>query len=342
MLLIAQSARMLAQSAARAGFRTCVIDGFADADTRRYATQIHALSTGLFDEAELFAALARLAPAGKEIGLIYGSGIDTRPDLVERLALGRTLLGNSPATLRRVKTPCEFFRLLAELAIPHPQTRFSPPQETCGWLVKPGCGEGGKGVRFFAENRLAEPEAYYQRRIEGDALSALFLANGEEARIIGFNTQWTTGCNGEQPFLFAGAINRTDLSVRQREVVGSYIAKLTAALGLVGLNSLDFMLERGMCRVLEINPRPSATMALYDEDYPFGLLTRHVAACRGELPSKRQEPGPVRAFRIIYAPRHTEIRENIPWPDWCADIPNPGANIPAWEPLCSITAQGPA
>ncbi|MFZ4703849.1 MAG: hypothetical protein ACOYMG_27710, partial [Candidatus Methylumidiphilus sp.] len=58
----------------------------------------------------------------------------------------------------------------------------------------------------------------------------------------------------------------------------------TAAIGLVGLNSLDFVLADGVCLVLEINPRPSATIALYDEDFAEGLLALHVAACLGELP----------------------------------------------------------
>lgn len=340
LLLVAQSARMLAQSAARVGHRACAIDGFGDADTRRHAAHCLALAAGPqgFDGAELLQAADRLAPPGGDCGLVYGSGIDTRPELVEKLARGRKLFGNSPATLRRANNPREFFRLLDRLAIPYPATRFAPPACLDGWLVKPGCGEGGKGVGFAAKNRPAPADAYYQRHIPGEALSVLFIADGQEARVIGCNTQWTASHDLGQPFLFAGAVNRAELDAAQRASLADHAGKLTAALGLVGLNSLDFMVEAGICRVLELNPRPSATMALYDEDFDAGLLAAHVAACRGRLPTVR--PGPARALRIVYAPQPLTIRGGFRWPVACADIPHPGTAINTGEPLCSLLAQG--
>ncbi len=339
LLLVAQSARMLAQSAARAGVRSYAIDYFADQDTRRYAEQSLALPSrkGGFVETELLEAVRRIAPPGREVGLIYGSGIDTRPQLLEKLALGRRLLGNSPETLRRINKPRAFFQLLAELDIPYPPTVFSPPSRRDAWLVKPCCGEGGKGVRFFAEQEsAADEEVYYQRYIEGEPFSLLFLANGEGIRIIGFNTQWTANHDSDRPFLFAGATNRADLGGRQREAVAEYAAKLTSATRLVGLNSLDFLADGGTCRVLEINPRPSATMALYDEDFAEGLLSEHIAACRGELPPCARGRSPVRAIRIVYAPEAVIVPKDFPWPKECADIPDSGARIGAGQPLCSL------
>jgi len=342
LLLVAQSARMLAQSAARAGLSAAALDYFADADTRRHAARCLAVepAPGGFDEAAWLEAADRLAPPGEESGLVYGGGIDTRPGLVAKLARGRTLLGNSPATLRRVNTPKTFFHLLDTLAIPYPQTRFAPPGDLEGWLIKPGCGEGGKGVGFAAKKRPALGDRYYQRHLQGEAFSALFLADGRQARIIGFNTQWTAGHDPSQPFLFAGAVNRAEIDAVQRTSVEAYARKLTAALGLVGLNSLDFMAGQGVCQVLELNPRPSATMALYDEDVAEGLLAWHIAACRGRLPPNSPPSGPVRALRIVYAPRAVVVEEDTRWPPGCADIPNPGTKIAGGQPLCSLMAQG--
>jgi len=338
LLLVAQSARMLAQSAARAGFSASAIDYFADADTRRHAARCLALAPGT--AAEWLNAAAQMAPPGESTGLVYGSGLDTRPDLVAQLARGRILLGNSPATLRRANTPQCFFRLLESLDIPFPETRFAPPECVEGWLVKPGCGEGGKGVGFAAKKRPVFEDVYYQRHIQGEALSILFLADGKQARTIGFNTQWIARHDADQPFLFAGAVNRARLDAAQREEIEEYAGKLTAALGLVGLNSLDFMVDGRSCRMLELNPRPSATMALYDEDFDEGLLAWHIAACRGELPPAGRPAGPVRALRIIYAPQAIWVRADLRWPQGCADIPNPGQKISAGEPLCSLLAQG--
>jgi len=244
LLLIAQSARMLAQSAARGGFGCCAIDFFADSDTRRYAGQCIPVKPGAdgFDETALLVTVEGLAFSDKEFSVIFGSGIDSRPLLVEKLAEKRKLLGNTPATLKKFNHPQAFFGLLEQLGIPYPETRFVPPDQAKGWLIKPSCSEGGKGVAFCANNPQSANGAYYQRLTQGDAYSLLFLSNGKENRAIGFNTQWTAKHEPAQPFLFAGAINRTDLTELQRSAVEEFATKLTAASGLVGLNSLDFVL----------------------------------------------------------------------------------------------------
>lgn len=339
LLLLAQSARMLAQSAHRAGLNTSTIDYFADADIRRYASRALALPPES-NEMQWLEAAELLAPKGEGNGFIYGSGIDTRPRLVEALAQGRILFGNPPSILKQVNEPRRFFDLLAELGIPHPETRFSPPQNLEGWLVKPSCGEGGKGVGFAAKNRPATTAGYYQRHVQGEALSVLFLANGKQARVLGFNTQWTASHDPSQPFLFAGAVNRARLSDAQRSKLETYVESLSSALGLVGLNSLDFILEGDKTWVIELNPRPSATMALYDEDFAEGLLQAHIEACRGRLPPIVGRPSPVRAFRYVFAPQTIRPKESYRWPDCCADIPPPGTEIATGQPLCSLMAQG--
>ena len=339
LLLIAQSARMLAQSAARAGLAACAIDHYADADTRRLAARCFSVAPEA-GAAGWLASANQAAPPGRPCALVYGSGVDTRPGLLAQLAQGRALLGNPPAILRRVHSPQTFFRLLQSLGIPYPETRFAPPECAAGWLVKPGCGEGGKGVGFAANNPGVPGDTYYQRHIAGAALSVLFLADGRRARVVGFNTQWTAGHDPGQPFLFAGAVNRADLDADQRVAVAGYAEKLAAALGLVGLNSLDFMRDGGVCRVLELNPRPSTTLALYDDDFDQGLLAWHIAACQGRLPPGDGADGPARALRVVYAPQALLVRENARWPQAAADIPNPGTRIAAGHPLCSLLAQG--
>ncbi|MBS1213217.1 MAG: uncharacterized protein H6R26_1834, partial [Proteobacteria bacterium] len=271
--------------------------------------------------------------------LVYGSGIDTRPELVEKLSQGRVCFGNSPQTLRLINDPAAFFELLARLNIPYPETRFAAPEAPAGWLIKRGCSEGGKGVRLLAKNRPAGPGEYYQRRLPGHPLSALFLANGHDIRIIGFNTLWVSDCCPERPFEFSGAINWTSLDAAQRAKVAAYALDLTRAAGLVGLNSLDFMVGGADIRVLELNPRPSASMTLYDADYRNGLLAAHIAACRGSLSMGGAQSGPVRAFAIVRARCTVRIDSPVAWPDWCADRPCRGSVIEAGEPLSSVRAE---
>ena len=333
---------MLAQSAALGGFRTYAIDFFADSDTRQYTERCIAVRMGAkgFDEGQLLDTIKDFAPPHRDCALVYGSGIDNRPLLVEKLTMERILFGNKPVTLKQINSAQVFFGLLDRLGIPYPETRFTLPDRGYDGIVKSDCGEGGKDIRFFSANSLPIQSDYYQRLVPGDAYSLLFLANGMESRVIGFNTQWTATHEPTQPFLFAGAINRTDLTETQCSEVEEYAAKLTAASGLVGLNSLDFVLANGVCQVLEINPRPSATMALYDEDFTQGLLALHIAACHGELPPPIRHNGTVRAMRTVFSNTATKIPVGFRWPEGCTDIPNSGTTISAGQPVCGLVVRG--
>jgi predicted ATP-grasp superfamily ATP-dependent carboligase len=254
------------------------------------------------------------------------------------LAKGRELIGNSPGVLRRLRSPRQFFDLLRECGVSHPEVRYQHPADPENWLIKAGCSEGGKRVRFCAQEQ-AGPEEYYQRRLPGPARSALFLADGRKARILGFNTLWTAG-NAERPYLFGGAINRTLLSPPQREQIRIHVARLVEALALRGLNSLDFMVEGDTCRVLEINGRPSATLALYDADFPEGLVAAHIKACRGQIEASRDSGSSVRAFRVFFASETLRIPKHRVWPSWCADRPVAGSVVYAGHQLCTTEAEG--
>ncbi|HYE35988.1 ATP-grasp domain-containing protein [Methylocaldum sp.] len=341
LLLLGCSARMLAQSAARAGIRPVSIDFFADQETRacsEYCAVVNPAEIG-FERKCLLQAAERLAPADRAFALVYGSGLDADPGILEELARGRTLYGNPPEILYLLKTPDTFFDLLRRLDIPYPESVRMRPSDPENWLLKSGCSEGGKGVRFPAQ---AEPGAtdYYQRRLPGKALSALFLANGQNAGIIGFNTLWTASHHVGQPFLFAGAVNRADITPEQRWQVQAYVTRLVRAVSLKGLNSLDFMLDGEVCRVLEVNPRPSATMVLYDGDFPQGLLAEHIRACRGEFRDTGRPGDTVRAFKAFFSLWDLEVSEAMAWPDWCADRPVPGVCIGVDQPVCTIHAEG--
>lgn len=340
LLLVSLSARILTRSAARSGLRPLVLDLYGDADTRAgaRAVQVVAGGTAGFDLNALQGTAGPWLTPERGGALVYGSGFDGAPEALAALAQGRRCCGNDPDLIRAVRDPDRFFALLRALRIPYPEVRSTWPRDPEHWLVKSGCGEGGKRVRFCARENPAGPGEYYQRRVAGPGLSVLFLADGRRARLIGFNTLWTVA-GSDRPFLYAGAINRVALGPRARENVRGYVRRLVRALGLIGLNSLDFVRDGAECRVLELNPRPSATMALYDADFPAGLLAAHLRACQGVLPTAAK-PGPVRAERVVLAPLRLRIPEELEWPNWCADRPLPGTEIGEGQPLCTVAAAG--
>lgn len=327
---------MFAQSAFRSGLHAYVIDLFGDNDTRRYAKAAQRVCN-LDIEALEKAAIGLIGDA--VVPLIYGSGLDCQTDALHALGLKYPIVGNVPDTAARTRDPHDFFALLEQLRIPYPEIRFSRPANPAGWLAKAACGEGGKRVAFLANFQPAAPESYYfQRLTPGTPYSLLFLANGKSIRAVGFNTQLTTSSH-QLPFLFAGAIDCAALAPAQRAAAMDAAAGLTAALGLLGMNSLDFMADRDGIRVLEINPRPSATAQLYDRDFPEGWLAAHMQACRGQLPDPPSTSGAFKGFRTVYATGETHIRPNLNWPSYCDDLPAAGTAIGRGEPVCTVRAE---
>jgi uncharacterized protein len=339
-LIAALSGRALAQSARRGGFPVVVLDLYNDLDTHRYARHSRAVAQHEqgFDAAALLKAADELCPPQHCAGLVCGSGFEDQPQLLKQLAAGRPLYGNAAETVTRIKDPRQFFALLDELGMAHPEVRFAPPRPACGWLAKKIGGYGGTHV-LPAAGRQPDGMHYYQKLESGRSMSATFLADGKNSHIIGFNEQWTTSAGS--PFSYAGAINHAKLDAVLQTEIARKLDQLVQATGLVGLNGIDFLLRGNAYRVLEINPRPCATMDLYDPDCAESLFAWHLRACRGELP---QTPlvaqKTMRGHAMVYAEQSLRIPLDMRFQEWVSDIPGPGKQFAPGAPLCMVHAQG--
>lgn len=343
MLVAAVTGRALAASAARGGHRVVVLDYFADRDTTALAAACRSVvsSRGLrFDRRRLLAAAAELAPPDRSAGLVYGSGFEGRVALLSRLAAGRRLFGNRPAVITAARDPLRFFPLLDRLGVRHPEVRFLPPDDPRGWLVKQPGSAGGVNV-MPADRPHPRAGMYYQRLEGGTACSALFLADGQRACILGFNEQWQSGAREGLPYLYGGAVGQIDLPPAVDADIRTRLDALVPALGLVGLNGIDFLLQGGDgWSALEVNPRPTATMELYDADYDRGLFDAHLCACEGELPARAAPARAARASTILHATHEWQVPDGFDFPAWCHDIPQPGTPVARGEPICTVFAEG--
>ena len=358
------SARMLAQSAARAGLRVVALDVFGDRDTREAAELWFDIGAGQLsiDYARLVAALERAARLPGLIGWIDGSGLEP---FVAQLCRTRGLprfIGNPAEASAAVREPRRFFALLDALDIPHPAVAFTRPAdgategatEAQGWLVKHADGCGGTHIEPAAavsDSRVAAQE-YFQRRSTGRSLSALFIAACGNARVLGFAEQFTCKM-GNLPFVHAGSmgpLGPLDLPPPVEARVRAAIAALCARTGLTGINSCDFLLDGDAFELLEINTRPSSTMTLYEtaspDAWPHGLLACHIEACRhGRLPAPAipQTPAPA-AWRagqqVLFAPRPFVVSRSFSdaclRDPCCRDVPMPGTWIEAGQPVCTL------
>lgn len=322
-------------AAVAAGCDVVAADIFCDAETRRDAALAIPLryANGGFDAAQVRQALLPLLTP--DTGFAYGSGFETQPELLDEIGQHCTLFGNPAQTVRTAKDPGRFFSLLGSLGIAYPETTLARPINPEGWLGKRSGGSGGTHVLPLPTEIRCD---YYQRQVPGRPCSLLFLANGNGAVSgVGYNQQWLAAVPGT-PFLYGGAVSQVVLSTVVHTMMLDAARRISAALGLRGLNSLDCMVDGERMWVLEVNPRLSATFALYDAANAGACLFQcHLHACLGEL-QPALPPEPARAHLIYYAPSAMTIPAGIDWPEWVADRPHGPLQVQAGEPLCTITA----
>ncbi|MDR5882311.1 ATP-grasp domain-containing protein [Caballeronia sp. LZ032] len=355
------SARLLAQSAARAGLNVVALDIFGDRDTREHAGLWFDIGkpdgNGLsIDRARLYDALEHAARLPRMLGLIVTSGLEPLANELSRAPGVPRFIGNGAQALA-VRDPRRFFALLDEAGIPHPEVSFAAPAGPEGWLVKRPDGCGGTHVEWAGDVDRTVPRAYFQRLAQGRPMSALFVAAHREAVVIGFAEQLTVAA-GRLPFVHAGSLGPAQLPADTAARVIAAIEAIVWKTDLTGLNSIDFLLDGDDFSVLEINARPSSTMALYEtvwpDAWPRGLVGAHLDAClHGELPQVAQgcaamtHPSPLFAGqRVVFAPTGFTVSREFSDACFadpaCHDVPSPGARIEAGMPVCTMTFTAPA
>ncbi|MDO8846318.1 ATP-grasp domain-containing protein [Methylicorpusculum sp.] len=330
-LIVANSGRMLAQAARDAGFIPLVIDLYADEDTRALSARVFKVPG--FSQLYLLPVLNLIKQEYAVDHACFGSGLEAYPESLSALSNAFNLNGNAPSVVQKVQDKAVFFSLLKRLEIAFPETVFSAPDDDEDWLVKPMQGHGGLGIKHYIKQDGLDDNVYWQRYQEGVPGSVLFLTNGSQSHIIGFNTQWCRRADDRQVFLFSGVINHSPLTEFQQQTVAEWLGLLVSELGLTGLNSLDFIVQGDSVLVVEINPRPSASMQLYDMG---GLMAAHMDSLAGLIHRRSYRLDGFCAYLVVFAGRDLVIPDAICWPDQAVDLPGPGLHIKQGLPLCSL------
>ena len=346
LLILGASARAAAFSARRAGMQPIAADLFADRDLRAIGPAHHVQATtypeGLADVAE---ALPR-AP------WIYTGALENHPEVVDRIARQRQLWGNDGQTLRAVRDPFAWGSALDRAGLPRPSARhFADGLPRDGsWLVKPLASAGGRGIVPLGpdgEATLDEP-CYYQERIDGTSLSALFLAGQGGATLAGVTRQWIgrPGC----PFAYVGSLGPWPIAPSVRNRIAAMGRAIAAGFGLVGLFGVDLILRDGVPWPVEVNPRYTASVEVLELALGRPLLADHGLAC--DPASNTAVPpatrGPLRVGKLILfaptrcrfpaiAPRIADDPYAIPR---VGDVPEQGTRFEAGEPVLTLFDRG--
>ena len=337
-LIAAASGRALAAGARRAGYIPLVVDGFGDEDTLADAGRhIRVDFARPIDGERLISALQTLADGCDCAGIVCGSGFEDRIDLLGTIGKRWPLLGNPPDTIARAKDPLDFAATCRAANIPHPETSLVPPVDLTGWLIKRIGGAGGWHVGS-ADKSEARNDIYFQRRVKGQAISAMLLGDGSSALVLGLSAQWTAP-TPRYPFRYGGAVRPAPLPTDVRQAMFDAVGRLVAVMPLVGLNSADFVVDGDAIQLLEVNPRPGATFDLFEPE-GASLFALHVDACRGNLPLSVPSHRGAMAGAIVYAKRNIAAVPALNWPEWTADRPPAGTRIEIEQPVCSVFGRG--
>ncbi|MGC3969331.1 MAG: ATP-grasp domain-containing protein [Pirellulales bacterium] len=314
LLVVGASARAVAQSAAAAGFEVGAIDLFNDVDLLQVAGETR---RSVRFPTDILKLVREFPPSS----WLYTGGLENYPRLVERISADRPLFGCPASVLRQVRNLAALSRQLdvRPLGVEIPRT-ITPAEFAAGlapddaapdrpWLLKRRRSSAGLGVvRWTPATADNLPRgAYLQQEIVGTTYGASYLSNGREACFLGLAEQLVQpASDGTAPFRYAGSITApkpTTLDLARLAMLGDELAR---RFGIVGLFGIDLVrTPDGRWYLLELNPRPTASMELWEPpaDRP-SLIEWHVQTClNGRLPTFPELPPPAtyRGKLVVYA-----------------------------------------
>jgi predicted ATP-grasp superfamily ATP-dependent carboligase len=352
-LLVSVSARMLAELATREGHDVFAVDRFGDLDLQRLCPSVSMMRDlgGRGGMAELVDAAERI----RADSVVYGAGLENRPDLVARLATGRTLLGCTPQTLRRVRDPAVLGASLRTAGLAYPRTfsaREAPVRADRArrWLRKPIRGGGGRRVREWRGGRLAD-DHMVQERISGLPCSAAAVADGRSAALLGVSEQLIgRRALGARGWKWCGNVVPPRLPAREQhaltDAAQAICAHLAAAFGLRGVFGVDVVWDGALPWVVEVNPRPTASLETIDAVHGVRSFAAHLEACTGRLPAAGRgrspaDPPGAAGKAVLFATEDLRVPDTSEWAArGIRDVPHPGEPIAAGRPICTLVATG--
>jgi predicted ATP-grasp superfamily ATP-dependent carboligase len=350
------SARAMAASAARAGWRVHAADLFADLDLDAVAAAV--VRVRPYPDA-LPAAVARFPPGP----WLYCGAVENQPHLIETISHDRPLAGCAPAAVAAVRDPAVLAAAVRAAGLGFPETLSDPrgvPQDG-SWLTKPVRSAGGHGISAWRADDGQPDQArdrVWQRRVDGLPWSASYLVGADCGRLIGVSRQllgrrW---CHA-RPFAFCGCVDIApeSLVAEIRDQLLRLGGVLVDPFGLVGLVGVDLIIDsQRRVHVIEVNPRPTASMELIERATGLSLAAAHLEASGFRSPAV-SPAWPRRGTwskAVLFAPRDLEIDDAVlaslqaatsaPHDGWplVADVPRAPQTIPAGSPICTLFAHG--
>ncbi|HPY72434.1 MAG TPA: ATP-grasp domain-containing protein [Methanothrix sp.] len=207
-------------------------------------------------------------------------------------------------------------------------------------MVKPRRGAGGAENRLvYTDEELAllEGELIAQRFVRGTSASVSVIADGERAVAISANeqligTEWLGGAG----YRYCGNITPLALPRAASAEMMRAAEEIASRLQLVGSNGVDFILADSGPVVLEVNPRFQGSLDAVEISTGLSLFQAHLLSFDGVLP-KRPAPRRFGGRGVLYAEEDLRIDGDLRAATTSiADVPRPGSVARRGEPITSI------
>jgi predicted ATP-grasp superfamily ATP-dependent carboligase len=286
---------------------------------------------------------------------MYTGALENHPGLVERISQSMQLWGNDARALRKVRSPWKLAEVFRAADIPFPAVdKQTLSRQRRRALLKPLKGSAGRHISLAGDYQNAKPGTYLQEYIEGDAVAAIYVGDGQTALLLGV-TQQLTGqiWLHAKPFGYCGSIGPLPIESALHERMQRIGEILANTCGLRGLFGVDCILRDGIPWPVEVNPRYTASVEVLEYATRIRALDMHRVACTGGalMPFPLPQPSDFVGKAILFAAESVTFRAG-PWdrvreqtvsldelPAF-ADVPHEGQLIKAGAPVLTFFACG--
>jgi len=351
-LVVGQSVRHIASSAARAGHVVFAADCYRDLDLEKSAFQTFILKADPSILGELASSAENLIRTildrGSIDSIVLGPGVEEmRIGGIDGID-GIQVLNNPPEKISQVSDKLWLARWLeGEGFASAPAWKIDEDRSgTFPLMVKPRKGAGGAENRLvFSERDLArlKGDLIVQELVEGTPASVSVISDGEDAVAISANeqligTEWLGGSG----FRYCGNVSPLERSRDDPQVVEMMktAEEIARGLHLMGSNGVDFILAESGPVVLEVNPRFQGSLDAVEISTGMNLFEAHLLSFEGILP-ERPRPRGFGGRGIVFAKTGLKIEGDLRCATkWIADVPRPGSLARMNEPVSSVLSFG--
>lgn len=335
-MIVGACTRAAAQSAHQAGYQVVSADLFADSDTCQIAT-----CESLQDYPE---GIPKVVNQHAPDAICITGALENHPSILRQLSNLSWLLAPPIDSIESIRSPFKLQALLQAGGFQFPGITADQVPNHGQWIAKPYLSAAGNHIHVVAAGTECPAGYYLQQFVAGRSMSVSYLLQADTTTILGTSELMQGDMAGEGDFQFYGAIN---CSLAHNERLLLDLGNLLRKIGLRGLTGVDFMLtDENHIIILEVNPRYTATMELYEHLWKQPLMALHVAVFQDTDVIAVETPSlEVAGKLIIYAKqsvviteelmnqfRHTAAGHALD----LADIPHHGTSITRGHPILTL------